>query len=120
MITNRNEDGTIKAHEPTDKSRAEVAALSSFGHTQEEISIFVDISEDTLVKYYRRELDTAVIRANAQVAKSLFNKAVKQDDLSAQIFWLKTRGRWRTADQDDARQRESAVEKLLLGKKLVE
>ena len=35
-----------------------------------------------------------------KVANRLFNKAVEQDDLSAQIFWLKTRGRWRTADRE--------------------
>jgi len=38
--------------------------------------------------------------ANANVAKRLYNKAVAQDDLSAQIFWLKTRARWRTSDRE--------------------
>ena len=87
-------------HVPTEKTRAEVAALNSFGNTQEEIALYLGICVDTLAKYYRYELDTAVIKANAQVARSLFNKAVAQDDLSAQIFWLKTRGKWRTADKD--------------------
>ena len=103
-------------HVPTDKSRAEVAALTSFGNTQEEIAKYLGICVDTLAKYYRHELDSAVIKANAQVARALFDKAVNQDDLSAQIFWLKTRGRWRTADQDDVKQAQSVVEKLLLGK----
>lgn len=108
-------------HQPTEKTRAEVTALTSFGNTQEEIASYLGICVDTLAKYYRHELDTAVIRANAQVARALFNKAVNQDDLSAQVFWLKTRGRWRTADQEDAKKAASAVESLLLGKqKLVE
>jgi len=107
-------------HVPTEITRAEVVALTSFGNTQEEIAAYLKICVDTLVKYYRYELDTAVVRANAQVARKLYNKAVNQDDLSAQIFWLKTRGRWRTADQDDSKERASAVEKLLLGKQLVE
>ena len=88
------------AHVPTDKTRAEVAALTSFGNTQAQICSYLDIDDKTLAKYYRRELDTAVTQANAQVAKRLFNKAVAQDDLSAQIFWLKTRARWRTDDVD--------------------
>lgn len=92
----QNIDGTWKAHEPTDKTRAEVSALRSFGNTHKEIATYIGITDDTLVKYYSYELDTAVIRANALVAKGLFNKAVSQDDLSAQIFWLKTRARWRT------------------------
>ncbi len=88
------------AHVPTETSRAEVKALTSFGNTQEQICAYLDIDDKTLHKYYRRELDTAVIQANAQVAKRLFNKAVAQDDLSAQIFWLKTRARWRTDDAE--------------------
>lgn len=90
--------GISKPHEPTDITRAEVKALTSFGNTHDQMATYLDISKDTLEKYYRRELDTAVIQANAQVAKRLFHKAVIQDDLSAQIFWLKTRARWRTED----------------------
>jgi hypothetical protein len=87
-------------HVPTDKSRAEVSALKSFGHTHEEIALFLDISEKSLVKYYKRELDTAIVKANAQVANKLFKKAIEENDLPAQIFWLKTRARWRTADKE--------------------
>ena len=40
-------------------------------------------------------------------------KAVKQEDLSAIIFWLKTRARWRTADKDDEKKKDSIIEALL-------
>ena len=100
-------------HDATDKTRAEVQALSSFGNTQEEIALYLDICVDTLVKYYRKELDTAVIHANGMVARKLFNKAVNQDDLSAQIFWLKTRAKWRDKSKDDEAKLESLVEKLV-------
>lgn len=96
-------------HVPTDTTRAEVAALNSFGNTQEEIALYLGICVDTLAKYYRKELDTAVVKANAMVARKLFNKAVNQDDLSAQIFWLKTRGRWKTADQDDGKDKVASL-----------
>ena len=106
---------TIK-HLPTDISRAEVTALTSFGNTQEEVALYLEISVDTLTRHYRRELDTAVVKANAMVARGLFNKATKQDDLSAQIFWLKTRGRWRTADNEfagiDYRNQKDELESL--------
>lgn len=92
--------GGDNKHIPTDKTKAEVGALTSFGNTQEEIALYLGICVDTLAKHYRHELDTAVIKANAMVARGLFNKAVQQDDLSAQIFWLKTRARWRTADSE--------------------
>ncbi len=104
-------------HVPTDKTRAEVTALTSFGNTQEEVALYLGICVDTLAKYYRHELDTAIIRANAQVARALYNKAVNQDDLSAQTFWLKTRARWRTADKEEGGSKlDSVIEKLLLGK----
>jgi len=88
-------------HEPTHKTRAEVSALTSFGHTQEEIAAHLYICVDTLVKYYRDELDNSVVRSNAKVASKLFKKAVDQEDLTAIIFWLKTRARWRERDHVD-------------------
>jgi len=47
-----------------------------------------------LRKYYRDELDLGTTKANAQVAGFLFNSA-KNGNVTAQIFWLKTRARWR-------------------------
>jgi hypothetical protein len=45
-------------------------------------------------KHYRDELDLGETEANAQVAGFLFNSA-KSGNVTAQIFWLKTRARWR-------------------------
>ena|SRR5579872_5462616 len=90
--------GKSAPHKPTEKSRAEVAALVSFGNTQEEIAGYIGVNVDTLTKYYRDELDNSVIRANAKVAAKLFRKAIDGDDIKAQIFWLKTRARWREKD----------------------
>jgi hypothetical protein len=87
-------------HEATDERKAQVSALKSFGITDEDIATYIGIDQKTLVKHYKRELETALTKANAQVAHRLFNKATAQDDLQAQIFWLKTRGRWRTADKE--------------------
>jgi transposase len=87
-------------HKPTPETRAQVSALTSYGITQEEICKFLDIAVATLTYHYFRELETAQTNANAEVARKLYNRAVKKDDLSAQIFWLKTRARWRTEDVD--------------------
>lgn len=87
-----------KKHVPTIETRAQVHALKSYGLTQQDIATFLNIARDTLSYYYSREIETAELNANAEVARCLFRKAVKQDDLSAQIFWLKTRARWRTED----------------------
>ena len=89
-------------HAPTEKTRAEVGALTSFGNTQEQIADHLGICVDTLVLHYRDELDNSVVRANAKVAAKLFRKATEGDDLSAMIFWLKTRAKWR--EKDDTQQ----------------
>jgi hypothetical protein len=54
----------------------------------------VGIDPKTLRKYYRDELNLGETKANAQVAGFLFN-AAKTGNVTAQIFWLKTRARWR-------------------------
>jgi len=89
-------------HIKTEKSQGEVAALTSFGTTQEEIASYLGISSDTLTRHYRDEIDNSVVRANAKVAAQLFRKATEQDDIRAQIFWLKTRAKWRETNDDNS------------------
>lgn len=88
------------AHEPTDATRAQVKALAAVGVTHEDIASKLDISADTLVKYYRQELDDGRIDANAQVAKSLYEQA-RSGNTTAMIFWLKTRARWKEVHQHE-------------------
>lgn len=88
-----------RAHAPTDKTRAEVSALTSFGITQDEISTYLDIDLKTLRKHYRRELDTGTIKANAAMGKRLFDAGIKDGSVPAMIFWLKTRARWKEGEE---------------------
>jgi hypothetical protein len=88
-------------HEPTDKTKAEVSSLASFGVTQQEISDYIGIDIKTLHKYYRKELDTASIKANAAVARVLYEKAVIDRDTTSVLFWLKTRAKWRETDKKE-------------------
>ncbi len=115
MAATKKRDTT--PHVPNDKTRGEVGALTSFGNTQEEIAGHLGISVDTLAKYYRDELDNSLVRANAKVGAKLFRKATEGDDLSAMIFWLKTRAKWREKD-DDGVTSKKVVEMLI--DKLVE
>lgn len=85
-------------HQPSEEFRIKIKALKSFGNTHDAIADYLKISRNTLEKYYRQELDEAVIEANEAVANCLYNKAVRNNDTAAQIFWLKTRGGWRSAD----------------------
>ncbi len=100
-------------HEVTDITRAEVSALVSFGNRQEDIAKYLGISVDTLDRKYRYELDTSIVRANSVVANKLYRKATIENDLTAMIFWLKTRARWRETEKNDDREWKSVVEKLV-------
>ena len=85
-----------RAHQPDPALRRQVEAMAAYGIPEPDISRVVDIDPKTLRKYYRDELDLGATKANAQVAGFLFNSA-KQGNVSAQIFWLKTRARWKEA-----------------------
>ena len=105
--------GKTKPHDVTEKSRAEVVALKSFGNTHEDIAAYLNISIDTLLRKYREDLETAAIRANARVANKLYKKAVEDEEMAAIIFWLKTRARWREKDRDDQDKTSALIEKLV-------
>ena len=89
-------------HQPDEKSRKFVEAMSAAGLTQEEIGRIVGISDPTLRKHYAKELATAAAKANAMVGESLLNQAIggpgrnwKQASTAAAIWWSKTRMGWK-------------------------
>lgn len=87
-------------HEPTDENRELVQQLSAMGTRYEDIALELDISADTLTKYYRRELDKGRIKANAKVAQGLYNQAIN-GNTSASMFWLKTRAGWKETSKHE-------------------
>jgi hypothetical protein len=92
-----------RAHQPDPSQRRQVEALAAYGIPETDISCVVGIDPKTLRKCYREELDLGETKANAQVAGFLFNSA-KNGNVTAQIFWLKTRARWK---ETPAEQRHS-------------
>jgi hypothetical protein len=87
-------------HKPSDEQRRTVRAMSAYGITQADIANIIKIDLKTLRLHYRVELDTATAEANSAVAQSLYNMAVRGDNVTAAIFWLKTRARWSEARPD--------------------
>jgi len=77
-----------------DDDKKTVEALAIAGVTQRLIAQIVKISEPTLRKHFREELDTSKARANAVISQALFKNA-KDGNVAAQIFWLKTQAGWR-------------------------
>jgi hypothetical protein len=80
-------------YQPTDELRDKVRTWAAVGTTQEVIASELGICVDTLVKYYRVELDEASARGIANIASTLYSKALT-GDVASMIFYLKTRGRW--------------------------
>jgi len=83
-----------KKYKPTDENKKLVKTLAAVGVTFEDIATKLEISSDTLVKYYKKELDDGRIDANASIGQTLFQQA-KNGNTAAAIFWLKTRARWK-------------------------
>jgi hypothetical protein len=102
-----------KVHEPNDKIRQTVRDLKAFGITQDQISKYLKIGRDTLTRHYEHELETGKIHAIYKVAGALYHSAVVKGNVSAQIFFLKTQGGWRTADGlDNSIQNAEILEKI--------
>jgi hypothetical protein len=61
------------------------------------IARVIGIDPKTLRRHYRDELDTGAVKATARVAEFLYRKATTEglQCVTAAIFWLKTRGRWK-------------------------
>ena len=87
---------TKPSFKPTDEERQLVEQMTAVGIPQESVCLMVrdGIDDKTLRKHFRRELDTAKIKANAKIGGSLFNKAIGGDTTAA-IFWAKTQMGWK-------------------------
>ena len=92
-INNNNDVGRPSYEKSNDDTKL-VEALSIAGVTQTLIAQILKISEPTLRKHYRDQLDTSKARANAIISQALFKRA-KDGNVLAQIFWLKTQAGWR-------------------------
>lgn len=91
---------------PTDEQRNMVKALTGFGILQEQIRSLIKgprgqgISDATFRKNFREEIATGATTANAKVAESLFKNATVNNNVSAQIWWSKTRMGWKEPPQE--------------------
>jgi len=78
----------------TDRMRKKVRSLAIQGVPQEVIAGVIECDPKTLRKHFRQELDRGMAEANAKVVGALYRSAMR-GSVAAQIFWVKTRMRWR-------------------------
>lgn len=83
-----------RSHQKSPESITEVIAYATVGVPHHDIALLMKFSTKTLLKHYRRELDSGKARGNATIAKRLFAMAAK-GNLGACCFWLKSQAGWR-------------------------
>ena len=80
---------------PADHERQQVEALSGYGLPQEQIAVLIrgGIALETLREHFAKELVSGKAKANGQIGKTLFQKAMG-GDTAAMIWWCKAQMRW--------------------------
>ena len=81
-------------HHATPELRRMVEHHAAIGTPHQQIAKLLKIALNTLKRNYREELDLGLAKANAVVGGRLFAEA-KRGNITAAIFWMKTRGGWR-------------------------
>ena len=89
------ENAGREAFEPTDDERANVELLSGYGVPFEQIAVIIrdGISLSTLRRHFPHELLKGKAKANGQIGRGLFQKAMS-GDTTAMIWWTKTQMKW--------------------------
>lgn len=89
-----------------------VQLMAQYGLPQEDIARLIDMSRPTLCRLYRKELDKGVAYANMRVGQKLFELCMN-GDVTAMIFWAKTRMGWHTIPKfDEKAQAHNNLEQL--------
>jgi len=110
-------------HQPTDKTRAEIVALRSYGVPIKEVAAYIGIDDKTLYKYYKDELENSAIKANANVGKFLYQAASGQalatgathsDCVRAAMFWAKTRMGWKETNVQEVKMADEPIAKVTI------
>jgi predicted transcriptional regulator len=71
---------------PTPEHRRLVESTSGIGLPYNEIAALIGVDEQTLHEHYSREMELGQARANGQVAKAIYNKAVDGDAASIKLW----------------------------------
>lgn len=100
-------------YERTEEHAELVEKMAQYGVPLPEIGYLVDCNKDTLLKYYKTEIEKGRAIANAKIGERLFQKAM-EGDTTALIFWAKARMRWRT--EDKVEQEEEVSNKVTVRK----
>lgn len=83
-----------KPHQFSDADLQKIEALSGYGMPAVDIAVIMEVDFRTLVAHAQGSIDKGRIKANAKIASTLFDRATKQGDTTAAIWWTKARMKW--------------------------
>ncbi len=72
-------------------------SMSGWGVPQADIALLLGISQPTMIKHLRAELDQGLAKANAKIGQTMFQMATTPGPHQGRmaIFWAKARMGWR-------------------------
>ena len=71
---------------PNPDHRRLVESTSGIGLPYNEIASLINVDEETLFEHYRREIEIGQAKANGQIAKTIYNKALDGDSSSLRLW----------------------------------
>ena len=80
-------------HVPTEQTRERVRELAACGARLIDVAIDLDISDQTVMKYYRDDLRMARVKAHARVGRSIYDRAIAGESWAATLY-AKTQMGW--------------------------
>lgn len=86
-------------HQYNEVDAAKVEALASYGITQKDIANTLGMDIERMCRLYQRHWELGRSKANAQIGKKLFEKAIN-GDTACLMFWAKCQMRWREKEGD--------------------
>lgn len=105
----QGEGGGRPAHERDEEIAKQVSAHAAVGTSHDDIAAIVKMSTDTLLKYYRSELDLGLSKANAAVGGKIYSEAMKGKAWACTL-WAKARMGWVTERHEHSGPNAGAIE----------
>jgi hypothetical protein len=101
------------AFQPTNNEREQVEELAGIGLPMDQIAMLIrgGIDDETLRKHFHVEMVSGKAKANSQVGRTLFQKAL-DGDTTAAIWWTKTQMRWKEVKEVDVKSSDGSMSPL--------
>lgn len=99
-------------HTPTKETREKAVLLLSAGIPSARVAKTLGICDNVFRKHYSVEIETALDEKIHEAVGVLF-KAIRNGNLNATIFFLKTRAGWSTEDNKSVEQNEEIKKQIV-------